>query len=236
VSTPYLWNGSTYVATPYGGGATLPNAIVFGTSPSTGRTAVLGDFVGGAAPAIWNGAPCTVGTNVLQVNGQCGPGGGSGSIIASPQFQLGDFPSVGSTTTIQGAGATTDAAGNVKTKSYDGLNTAFGNQTAPGANNGIATALATAGTFLTVGPDYPNVEGIYGNGLCPNYRIAIGCPPPFANDTVLTDYRTPYYGSYAYNTNMGPQGGFWRFDRWVSNEQPQAVGDGNLVTPLSDGL
>jgi hypothetical protein len=57
VSTPYLWNGSTYVATPYGGGAILPSAIVFGLTGSTGRTAVLGDFVGGSAPAIWNGGP-----------------------------------------------------------------------------------------------------------------------------------------------------------------------------------
>jgi hypothetical protein len=211
-----------------GAGATLPsNAPVFGITPLTSRAAVLGDYVS-LAGTIWSGTPCTVGTNVLQVNGQCGPGGGGSTIPGTVNQAI--FSAGG------GAGsasnATFDSVGNFKSLSNDGLKNAFLNQTTPTSNDGIANALAVAGSIVVAGPDYAQVEGILsGNSTCvgPNWRDAIGCPAPFANNTKFYDYRQNGIGSYAYNTNVGSPSGIVSDDRWVSNQQAQASGAGNNV-------
>jgi hypothetical protein len=174
--------------------------------------------------------PCTVGTNALLANGQCGPSGGS-TIPGNIHQQI--FSAGGGAATA--SNATLDAAGNSRTLSNDGLFNAFTAQTTPTSNNGIQNALTvTPGTtgYVVIGPDYASVEGIYGNGLCPNWRVAIGCPAPISNATALVDYRSGLYGTYNYNPNMGPGGSTWKYDRLVSNQQAQAAGTGNNFFPF----
>lgn len=229
VSTPYLWNGSTYVATPYGGGALLPNpGIVFGLTSSTGRVMVLSDLVATAAPAIWNGSPCAVGTNALLANGQCGPSGGS-TIPGSIHQQI--FSAGGGAATA--SNATLDAAGNSKTLSNDGTFNAFTAQTTPTSNDGIKNALQTTGNFVVAGNDYPCTEGTY-SGSAPlfsgagNYRLGIGNPAPFANGTELIDMRglCGAQGVYSYNPYYNATPGTWKYDRIVENHLPQTTAGG----------
>lgn len=160
-----------------------------------------------------------------------GGGGGSGQVLASPQFQVGYFPSPGTIATVQGVPSafTSDAQGNVRTKSNDGLNNAFGNQSAPGANNGIQDALQTIGNIVVAGPDYPCTEGTFSTGT--GYRLGIGVPAPFANVTELLDIRPQCArGFYLYNPN--PASTLYTFDRVVSNQQPQTSGNGFGLIPF----
>lgn len=198
------------------GGASFPSTfpkIVVNTSTTASRNAVLADFVG--STGIWTGTSCNVGTNALLVNGLCGAAGGGGS-PGGAQFNA-QYNNSG---TLGGSAALFDAVGNFKSLSLDGLKMAFLNQTTATSNNGIQNSLQTIGSFVVAGQDYASVEGIYGSGLCPNYRLAIGCPAPFAGGTEMTDYRLGILGTYTYNTFLAPGGGTWKFNRWIQNQLP----------------
>ncbi len=91
-----------------------------------------------------------------------GGGGGGGNVLASPQFQVSYYPSSGTQAIVQGvpSGFSSDITGNVRAKSYDGINQAFYSQITPGANNGISTALSVANSYVVAGQDYASVEGV----------------------------------------------------------------------------
>lgn len=153
-----------------------------------------------------------------------GGSGGTGTVIASNQFQVGYYPTPGTEPTIQGVpnNFTTDNAGNIRVRSYDLTQSAFGNQSAPGANDGIRLALQTPNAIVVAGNDYPCTEGSYTSAPPDNYILGIGVPAPFANGTTLINDRSfcGGRGSYAYNPQMGATGNLLTFDRIVANQWP----------------
>lgn len=167
----------------------------------------------------------------------CNTGGGGAGNPAPPSFsvQFNNGGVFGGSTR-----STLDLAGNLKARSYDGLFSALDSQTTllPPSNDGLQQALSTPGAVAVAFPDYALVEGILSsNSTCVgnNWRDAIGCPPPFANNTLFFDYRANELGSYAYNLNMGTELGIVNDQRWVSNQQAQSSGGGNNVyTDLRD--
>lgn len=156
-------------------------------------------------------------------------GGGGGGNPAPPAFSV-QFNNGG----IFGgsARATLDGQGNFKSRSNDGIFNALLSQTvlSPPSNDGIQHALSTSNSTVIVGPDYASTEGIYSSGVCPFYRLAIGCPAPFADKTQLFDFRPSLFGSYTYNPL--PSGGTWKVDRVVSNHQTQFSGAGYNINPF----
>lgn len=154
---------------------------------------------------------------------------GSGTVVASNQFQIGFYPTPGVNPTIQGvpSGFTSDTVGNVRFKGIDGTLHAFYNQTAPGANNGIQTALSTPNSMVVAGNDYPCVEGTF-SGSPPlfqgpgNYILGFGNPAPFADATTKIEERSlcGALGYYAYNPQMGTTGNVYQLNRIVSNKLP----------------
>jgi hypothetical protein len=165
----------------------------------------------------------------------CNSGGGGGAGNPAPPIFGIQFNCSGAF--CASARATLDAVGDIKARSYDGLFSALDSQTvlSPASNDGIQQALSSTNSNVIVGPDYPCTEGSYSN---PNgYRLGIGVPPPFAMGTQLFDYRLQCgtYGSYVYDIDSRVANGTWRFDRFVSNFQPQFSGGGyNLVPFLTD--
>jgi hypothetical protein len=233
-------NGSTFSVTtqlnalangprfPVGGSAHGYADIEITPTPLPGGTYynVTTNFI-----RVWNG---TSWSNI-------GGGGGSGQVLASPQFQIGFFPSPGTVATVQGSGATTDASGNVETLSTNGMPDAFKHQTTPTSNNGIHNALQTLGNQVLVGPDYASTEAPVGQ-VSADWRIPLDFvdaaffysqSPGYAPGTMFTDQRYNcggvscagifVYNPVGYQTGIAPPS---IYNRTYADQQPPLTGQG----------
>lgn len=153
----------------------------------------------------------------------CGGGsGGTGTVVASPQFQIGYFPNAGSVATVQGGGATTDAVGNVRTLSTNGNPSAFLNQSTPTANNGLTRSLQVTGNMATADMDYPlssfNEFQSYGNNCrAPMFWTGFPIFPVcgIADQTTAYDFRAFSRGRLDHNPNANGFGGPMDFVKLV---------------------
>lgn len=165
-----------YTVTVGGGAGTniLPLANTF-----TNVNNFTGGFNINGLPGVAGNGTFTIGDCVnvfslvpLQVSdtgSACGSGGGGGSVIASPQFQIPYYPTVGSVPTVQGSSLTTDATGDITipgTTTVGGPNpyvdaVSFGAFAAPSVAQSVASCNGTSTITLTGGVStFKNKEGI----------------------------------------------------------------------------
>jgi hypothetical protein len=196
VSTPYLWNGTTYVATPYGGGASFsPNAIQFATTPNTAQPATAANVV-----SVFSG-PCT-GTNVLQANGQCGPGG-SGALPAG--IGTSQFANIGGTAFASGGTVNTDVFGGAVSAQAatctSGACTLFTPPTSTDTEQGEALPSVAGKPISTWADGRGGAQGLYATN--PNFQNS---SPMFVNEAgqalhpEMLAYTGPYPGPAAQGT------------------------------------
>lgn len=152
---------------------------------------------------FWNGSSwAAIGTG----------GGGSGSVLASPQFQIAFYPTAGSVTTVQGsAKATTDGNGNVRFLSTNGNPDAYESQTNPTSNNGIFNALQSGNTIVVAGQDYPITEYESYGGNC-------NAPEFFTGFFILRD--CGFADNTAMISNRPLSSGRLDYNSWVNNFPP----------------
>lgn len=186
-----------YTVTVGGGAGTniLPLANTF-----TNVNNFTGGFNINGLPGVAGNGTFTIGDCVnvfslvpLQVSdtgSACGSGGGGGSVIASPQFQLAYFPNSGTVATVQGTTITTDASADITipgTTTVGGPNpyvdaVGFGAFAAPSVAQSVASCNGTSTITLTGGVStFKNKEGITVEGCGATNTLSTPAFPTVTN-------------------------------------------------------